>query len=113
MQHSVLAIRSLRSALVRQTSHFRKPHAILIKTLSTSQRDAVIFNDGREGWMIEKKGGWYSISVLDVDGKEKVCSYFSCFLSFFSFILCPSQLVKARKTDFKVTSAAEKVLILI
>jgi hypothetical protein len=71
MQFSALVTRSIKSRiLVRQIISNHKL-TFTVRTL-TSQRDAVVFNDGREGWMVEKKGSWYSINVLDPNGQEKV-----------------------------------------
>ncbi len=78
MQFSVLVTRSLKSRVfARQIVSNHKLPKLVARTL-TSQRDAVVFNDGREGWMVEKKGSWYSVSILDLNGQEKVFSLFNC-----------------------------------
>lgn len=41
---------------------------------SFSARNEVLLKDGRKGWLIDKKGGWCSIKIVDlVTGSEKVC----------------------------------------
>ena len=36
-------------------------------------KETVTFHDGRKGWIVEKKKGWFSINVIDMNsGLEKV-----------------------------------------
>lgn len=40
----------------------------------SSLRDEVTLNDGRKGWIHEKKGGWFTIAVPSNNGQEQVKS---------------------------------------
>ncbi len=76
------------------TSSYVRPFSIA--------KETVTFHDGRKGWIVEKKKGWFSINVVDIEsGLEKVIFLFRMNHTLTS---CTYQIVKVRKSEFNMTS---------